>query len=347
MKGNRMTTVTGAGLSPVHAEIDFDAPGRQHGYLRVPHSVDDSAYGWIGVPIVTINGAPGPTALLMAGNHGDEYEGQIALTRLCQTLEPDDIVGRLLILPMANPPAAEAGKRCSPIDGGNLNRSFPGDPRGTPTEMIAHYVEEVLMPMADWFFDFHSGGTSLCYPATFLRCPGHTPDERARLLSLQAAFDAPFAWVFTGGGGPASTARTAMGAAGRKGATPMMAELGGGGAVSRDILALTERGIRRMLHAIGMLPDHVPEAPHGTRELNVAGSLHAYESGVFEPLKDVGEAVAKGEDIAAIHHPDTPWKPATRLPAPHAGIILAKRALGRVTRGDCLYQIAREAKEND
>jgi len=83
--------------------------------------------------------------------------------------------------------------------------------------MIAHYIEEVLLPMCDHFFDFHSGGSSLYYPATLLRGMGHSAEETAKLINLQNAFAEPYAWVFTSGGGRTSTARTAMGGANRKG----------------------------------------------------------------------------------------------------------------------------------
>lgn len=330
--------------NPIHAEVDFDAPGRQTGYLRVPHSVHRSAYGWIPVPIVVINNGPGPTILLMAGNHGDEYEGQIALSRLARDLPCDDIRGRIIFLCALNIPAANAGQRTSPLDGGNLNRSFPGQPRGTPTEMIAHYVEETLMPLADYAVDLHSGGTSLFYPPTLLRGSGNNAQETALLKKLQTAFDLPYAWVFTSGGGKGSTAPTAQGAANRKGVVSVMAELGGGGVVSPDILHLTERGLHRILHVLEMLPDYVPDADRGTSELNVAGSIYSYDNGLLEPLKDIADSVAEDEVVALIHHPDTPWAPVTEICSPYAGMVLCKRALGQVEKGDAVFQIATKAK---
>lgn len=327
----------------ITSEVDFAAPGRQTGFLRVPHSVHRSAYGWIPVPVATLAGGEGPTLLLMAGNHGDEYEGQIALTKLLQALSPDDIRGRIIILTMANVPAAEAGMRTSPIDGGNLNRSFPGTVRGTPTEMIAHYIEHDLMPLADVMVDLHSGGSSLCYPPTLLRGMGHDEAEAARLKGLQAAFDLPYAWVFTGGGGPDSTAPTALGAANRNGVTGIMTELGGGGAVDREILALAERGLRRVMHHLGMLPGYRPDAPRGTRELNARGTIAAREAGVFEPFREIAEVVEAGEIVGQIHHPDAPWRAPDPVRSDHAGIVLCMRAIGQVRRGDAVYQIAADA----
>lgn len=112
----------------IKSEVDFETDGKHHGFLRLPHSVHRSAYGWIPVPVVVFKNDDGPTALLISGNHGDEYEGQIALTKLCKDLESDDIRDRLIILTMANYPAAQAGMRTSPIDDANLNRTFPAIP---------------------------------------------------------------------------------------------------------------------------------------------------------------------------------------------------------------------------
>lgn len=324
----------------ITCEVDFDAEGKQAGYLRVPHSTHRSAYGWIPVPITVIRNGDGPTLVISAGVHGDEYEGQIAVATLARELDVADVRGCLILLPMVNFPAAEAGCRVSPLDDGNLNRLYPGNPKGTPSEMIAHYHEEVILPLADYAVDLHSGGTSLIYPPTLLRGPAHSPEEEVGLGTLTEAFDLPYAWVFKGGGGRSSTARTAMGAANRKGVINVMAELGGAGCVTPEVLRQTERGLRRILHALGMLPDHTPDAARGTRALHALGSVYANGAGVFEPLKTIGDDVAEGETVALIHHPDTPGQAPDVVTWPHGGLVLAMRAMANVRRGDALYQIA-------
>lgn len=328
----------------VTSEVDFEADGKHSGYLRVPHSVDRSAYGWLPIPITVIQNGQGPTLVLTAGVHGDEYEGQIAVSELAQELDAKDIRGRLIILPMMNFPAASEGRRVSLIDEGNLNRTYPGDAQGTATQVIAHYHEDVILPLADYAIDLHSGGSSLMYPATLLRGPGHTPEEEEGLQILTKAMDLPYAWVFTGGGGKTSSARTAMGAANRKGVINVMAELGGGNTVTPDVLTLTRRGLRRVLHALGMLPDYVEDPAQGTRFLNTKGSIYAYEQGLFEPLKRIGEQVSEGEVVARIHAPETPGRPAKDILSPYSGIVLAMRAMAQAKRGDALYQIAADAR---
>lgn len=327
----------------ITSEVDFEASGKAAGFLRVPHSVHRSAYGWIPVPVVSIKNGEGPTLVIMAGIHGDEYEGQIAVTNLARKLNAADICGRLILLPMVNSPAAQAGLRTSPIDDGNLNRLFPGDAKGTPSEMIAHFVEHVIMPLADYAIDLHSGGSSLFYPATLLRGQGNTAEESEALVEIQKAFDLPFAWIFTSGGGQNSTARTGMGAANRNGVINVMAELGGGGEVTPDILQKTERGLMRVLHALGMLADYVPDAANGTRELHVKGSIYAYHKGVFEPMKSIGDTVAVGEMVGCIHTPEMPLAEPEKITSPFAGIVLCRRAMAPVVCGDAVFQIASDA----
>ena len=122
--------------SPIAATIDLAAPGASHGFLRLPHSRDDSAWGSVMIPLTVVKNGSGPTALFAGANHGDEYEGPLALQELALELDPARIQGRVIIVPFMNYPAFRAGLRTSPIDRGNLNRTFPGRPDGTVTETL-------------------------------------------------------------------------------------------------------------------------------------------------------------------------------------------------------------------
>ncbi len=325
--------------SRIHSEVDFDAQGKHHGFLRLPHSVHRSAYGWLPVPVVSVRNGKGPTALLMSGNHGDEYEGQVALSKLCRAIEPQAITGQIIILPMANYPAARSGRRTSPIDKGNLNRSFPGDPNGSPTSMMAHYIEHELLPRADLMIDLHSGGSSLMYLPSVLigapadRAPSPEVEELARL------FGAPFTQAIVSGGED----RMSMAAAARQGVMHFTTELAGSGTVSRDALQIAEHGTARVLHKFGILNalDGIPE-PGPTRRVVVRYDEHyCYSSdvGLFEPLVDLGDEVRKGQPAAAVHMPETPWREPTVIPFNGNGVVVCKRIPGRVQRGDCLFHL--------
>src|SRR5262245_24320208 len=102
--------------SRIRCEIDFDKPGRQAGYLRAPQSRNTSGWGVVEIPTYVLKHGVGPTLLLTGGVHGDEYEGQIAVSRLAHVLKPQEISGRLILIPAVNIPAAMNGTRLSPID---------------------------------------------------------------------------------------------------------------------------------------------------------------------------------------------------------------------------------------
>ena len=109
----------------------------------------NQTYGSVMIPISMAKNDDGPKAPLTEGNHGDEYEGPIALFNLAQTIDPRQIRGRVMLVPAMNYPAFQAGKRTSPIDSGNMNRSFPGNPEGSITEKIADYFQRTLLPLAE------------------------------------------------------------------------------------------------------------------------------------------------------------------------------------------------------
>ncbi|TIX41699.1 MAG: N-alpha-acetyl diaminobutyric acid deacetylase DoeB, partial [Mesorhizobium sp.] len=90
--------------SPITPTVDFDKDGVQHGFLRLPYSRDDSAWGSVMIPVCVIRNGNGPTALLTGGNHGDEYEGPLALYDLARTLDPREVTGTVIIVPAMNYP---------------------------------------------------------------------------------------------------------------------------------------------------------------------------------------------------------------------------------------------------
>lgn len=194
------------GFTQVWTPLDFEADGKQCDWLRVPHSTDLSGYGVVPIPIVCIeDGCRSHGPSLMAGSHGDEYEGQVALAALAREIDPADVRGRIIILPALNAPAVEAGRRVSPLDAGNLNRSFPGDPVGGPTAMIAHYVTTVLLAMADLAIDLHAGGRSMPLPAMRPDQERGNREGATELADLAIAFGAPVTSVSDGSGGGGRT----------------------------------------------------------------------------------------------------------------------------------------------
>ncbi len=326
----------------ISTDLDFDRPGKQLGYLRMPHSVHRSAYGHIPIPIGHFVNGEGPRVLITAGNHGDEYEGQVVLSNLLRRLEAADIKGRLTLLPMMNFPAAEAGLRTSPIDQGNLNRAFVGTPTRGPTWAIAHYVEEVLMPGLDLYIDLHAGGSSLTYkPSVFASFDGGEGNRQERLQPLLDALAMPCTLLHaTDPQGAYSHA-----AAWRKGVLAFTIEAAGAGRVTPAVRQHIEGGMLRVLKAFGSYVGggEIPAAAAPTTYYEVENDhyLHADEPGLFEPLAEIGAAVRKGQPAVLIHRPETPGRAPIEMAFPADGELICLRVPARVIRGDCVLHLAR------
>jgi N-alpha-acetyl-L-2,4-diaminobutyrate deacetylase len=174
--------------------IDFDKPGKQLGFVMIPHSPHDDAWGVTRIPIATITNGKGPTVLLEGGNHGDEYEGPIAICELMRELDPGKIQGRLILMPAVNVHAVTSGTRTSPVDGLNFNRAFPGDAYGSITQQISNFVAREIFPRCDALLDLHSGGSSLdILPSAIVEPTGDAAHYRRNVAAAQA-FVHPSSW---------------------------------------------------------------------------------------------------------------------------------------------------------
>ncbi|UUP18672.1 succinylglutamate desuccinylase/aspartoacylase domain-containing protein [Nitratireductor thuwali] len=327
----------------VHS-IDLEAEGVHSGFLAIPYSVDRSPYYQIRIPYLRVRKGEGASLLLMAGNHGDEYEGELQLARLMRRLMTLDIKGTVTVLPIVNQPAVMAARRCSPFDSGNLNRAFPGDPVGTPTERIAHFLEKELFPRHDVFFDLHSGGTSMAHlPCTLIERQAE-PARFEQTLNLMRKMGARYALVADNG--PA--APTSMGAAGRAGAIGLSGEFGGGGTVTPDSMAFTAGAIDRLLLALGIvsgpvlstsLEEDLPPLQLLSLSRHSQG-IYAGRRGWFEPAVRLGDHVAAGDLAGWYHDLERIGAPEKALHFAEGGIVISHRLHCDSQAGDCLMQVA-------
>ncbi len=319
--------------SPVVPTIDLEADGVRHGHLRLPHSRDDSAWGAVMIPLAVVKNGKGPTALLTGANHGDEYEGVIALLDLARRLDPAAVRGRVIIVPAMNYPAFRAGTRTSPIDRGNLNRSFPGRPDGTVTAKIADHFQRCLLPLADFVLDIHSGGKTLEFVPF---AASHVlPDKRqeARCAAAAEAFGAPYTMrmLEIDDVGMYDTAAEQLGK------VFVSTELGGGGTTTARTVAIARRGVRNLLVHAGILAGPV-ERPTTTRLDMPSGDCFTIseDAGLIEPCVDLGERVKAGDIVARIHPVERTGAAPREYRARLDGMLAGRHFPGLVQIGDCI-----------
>ena len=329
----------------VTASIDWNAEGKQHGYLSAPYSANESAWGAVRVPITVIRNGPGPSLLFTGGNHGDEYEGPIALKKLAAELEPRDIRGTVIMIPALNPPAVLANVRCSPLDGVNMNRSFPGLRTGSVTEMLCHYVSNALLPKVEAVIDIHSGGRTLNFVPFAAMHYLSNPEQFKRTRDVVLAFDAPISLIIE----ELDTEGMIDGVVENSGKVFMFTELGGGGTASPETVQIAEQGVRNVLHHYGVLegkPLLRQDRGLPPSRIMATPDENAYtvadETGLFECLVNLGDEVTEGQLIARIHSVEKTGLEPGLYYANRSGTLIGRHFPGLARPGDCLAVIGVE-----
>lgn len=325
--------------NPISTSIDFNKQGVQHGFLRLPYSRDDSAWGAIMIPITVMNNGNSPTALLSGGNHGDEYEGPIALFNFARETNIDDIQGRIIIIPAMNYPAFETACRVSPIDDINLNRAFPGRPDGTVTEIIADYFSHTLLPLADYVLDIHSGGKTLEFVPLSACHQLEDKTQEAKCDAAMHAFGAPFMlkMLEIDSGGMYDTQAEEMGK------IFVTTELGGGATTRLKTLEIAKRGVKHFLIHAGILRGGIPASTDESVLLDMPDAdcyLISEHRGLIEPCVDLGAMVKKGELMARVHSIERTAAAPYEYHAPRDGLVIARHVPSLVKIGDCMNVIA-------
>ncbi|MDF0603307.1 succinylglutamate desuccinylase/aspartoacylase family protein [Psychromarinibacter sp. C21-152] len=329
--------------STAFVTVDFENPGKQSGFIHIPHSPHEDAWGTTRIPIAVVKNGDGPTAIIQGGNHGDEYEGPIVLGEMARELDPTRVQGRVILLPAINIAAVEAGRRTSPVDGLNMNRTFPGDPAGSITQQTSAFVNDVIFPLGDAFLDLHSGGSSLDILPSGIIEPAPDPEHHKRNAAAVLAFDAPLTVVVDNLG----ERRTSTAASVAAGLTTVGTEMGGGGTVSLEALKICRRGAQNVLSHLGILErsETQPERTEGRDRpvLTIPGPpgyVFASANGVFEGYHPLGTEVRAGQEAGRVHHLGDPFRPPETLRYGANGILYGRRQPGRVVTGNCCLVVA-------
>ena len=327
--------------NPISASIDFDLNGIQHGFLKLPYSRNDSAWGAIMIPITVVKNGDGPCALLTGANHGEEYEGPLALYDLANRLNPDDIQGCVIIIPAMNYPAFLAATRVSPIDQLNMNRIFPGRAKGTVTQQIADYFSTVLLPLADYVLDIHSGGKTLEFLPFAAYHELENKEQQASCEAATRAFGAPYhlSLVEIDAAGMYDTQAESMGK------VFVSTELGGGGTTTPGTVRIAKRGVHNLLIHAGILNGE-PLPPEGASIKLDMQHDNAYvfseHNGLLEPCVDLGDEVSSGDLLARVFSTERCGADTVEYRAKCDGIVLGRHFPSIIKIGDFMNVIARE-----
>ncbi|WP_158852102.1 succinylglutamate desuccinylase/aspartoacylase family protein [Saccharothrix deserti] len=250
----------------------------------------------VDIPLALVNGSrPGPRVVITAGVHGGEFTGIDAAHRLAARLDPDQVRGQVLLCLVANPPAVYDGRLgTSPLDGVNINRVFPGDPEGSPTERLAAWLFANLIHGADAYVDLHAGRIDE-FLRNFVgyRLTGDPElDAKAATMARVIGYDDVILGLNADGG-------NSHAAAARLGIPAILVETGQLG--ERDPQA-AERLVAALLRVLDFLNGEDVEQPPATEWVWVGG-VTAEAAGLWYPEVAAGDDVAEGQVIGRITDP--------------------------------------------
>ncbi len=327
------------------AEVDFHSPGKRH-YQVAFHM--DGTWGYSLVPLTVVVGAQGCNAngvLVFGGTHGNEYEGQIAVKRLCASLDPQRMTGRVVLMPQLSESACVASQRVSPLDGVNMNRAFPGNARGTISSRIAHFVKTHVFPLGRVVVDIHAGGNEGAFPICTSFHPIPDAAQCAETARVARLFDTPYVFIY------ASTMASGLltDEAEAEGKVSIGGEFGGGESTSRQGVVHAYEGVKNVLRHYSLLEgavEPVRQSASPESRLIKADRLEQYHpcprDGVWEPLLEPGSPVAAGDLIGRLHdfadHSSAPLD----IRAPHRGYLAMMHLSARPKKGQTLFVVADE-----
>lgn len=325
-----------------HDQLDFSKPGKHHYRVAFPY---DGSWGNSLVPMTVINGLRGANpngVVVFGGTHGNEYEGQVALKRLCRDLDPAVMSGRVIVVPQLSQSACVAGTRTSPFDGVNMNRAFPGNPRGTLSYRISNFVKTRIFPEVRVVLDIHAGGNEESFPICTSFHPIADPVQRAEIAKVALLFDTPFIGIYSNE--MHSGLLTDEGEA--DGKITIGGEFGGGETCDPDGVRHAYEGTLNVLRHYGLLPGAVVKiradnAPtRFVRLENLEDYIPCPFDAVWEPRVRPGAEVRAGDIIGCLHDFSDHTSPPEEVRAHRDGIVIMLHLSARPKKGQTLFVVA-------
>jgi predicted deacylase len=267
----------------------------------------------------------------------------VGLKRLCNDLDPDQIAGRVVLMPQLSESACVANSRTSPLDGVNMNRAFPGNPRGTISARIAHFVKTSIFPLGRVVIDIHSGGMEGAFPYCTSFHPIPDPIQRAEIATASRLFDTEFVFIYSS----AMASGLLSDEAEADGKVTIGSELGAGASTDCQGVRHAYEGTKNVLRHYGLLDGkvvNIRQTGSAPGRLIKADKLDAYvptpANGVWEPLVRPGQPVEQGQLLGRLHDFSDHSSAALDIVSPRAGWVAMLHLGARPLKGQTLFVIA-------
>ncbi|HKW74683.1 MAG TPA: M14 family metallopeptidase [Terriglobales bacterium] len=311
------------------------APGsKATGTIEVPGGSDPGA----SIPVVVVRGTkPGPVLALVSGLHGTEYASIIALEKLIGAIDPAQVSGTVIIVPLVNLPSFEQKvPHVNPVDGKSMNRFYPGNPNGTQTDRASWAITKQVVEKCDYLVDYHGGDLDEnLRPYSYWPKSGDAKqDATTREMALAFGLDTIIIW--SDRPRDPSASRYLDNTANTRGKPAIAVEAGHAGTVEpRDVDALVN-GTFSLMRYLKMLPGAPSPVAHPVW-IGKVDTVESEQTGIFHPLVQRGTYVAQGMKIGYVT--DFYGKVIYEAVAPSAGVVLYICAVPSMKKGDTVANV--------
>lgn len=283
------------------------------------------------LPVLLVRGSrPGKRLVVTAAVHGDEYEGVRTIFEVYHGLNPAEMSGDFLSVPVSNPPAFWNGTRTSPLDKGNLARVFPGSLKSGPTSAIAHYMGPSIIARADLYLDLHSAGIHWLMPTMI----GYDAGD-ARSRKAAEAFGAKVLW-----GHPGMAAGRTVTFADQQNIPWLYTEAHGAGRIDPEDLATFKEGVFNLMRHLDILPGTIQARPvecHLYGDFDIDKGLAATQRGFILTEVNLLQQIHTGDTLGRLC--DLLGETIETYRAPVDGVVAMLRGFPVVEPGEPVFVI--------
>ncbi len=324
-------------------QLDFEKPGRRDYHVKLEHT---TIWAHHLIPVTVIVGPqakPGKGLVAIGSTHGDELEGPVAIKHLLREIKTEDVLGRIILIPVINPMAFKANRRETPDDGVNFNRAFPGNAKGSVTYRLADFVTRFIFPQVHVVLDIHAGGEVARFPETANVHYMADPAQRRAMEETARGFGTKFIMQYQN-----TTPGLLTGLAEDLGKISVGTEMGWGRAVQVAGVSMSKQGVLTAAVKQGLLKGDLPPNRHCPASEQVlvdtshpsSNHLAPFE-GHFEPSVALGQKVKGGERVGWLHDFNRIDEAPLELLAPHDGYIICQAWGAKVIQGQVITQVGK------
>ncbi len=314
-------------------DIEADPGSKAHGFIKV------ADVGGISTkfPVMIVNGSKeGPTLCVTAGIHATEYPGIFATMKILNQINPKDLSGVLVGVPIVNTPSFPPRTQyvCA-VDGLDINSVCPGKPDGSLSYLIAYKLFREVISRADYLIDLHGGDfcEKLVSGITIFGKTGkETIDKESEILAK--SFPTDYVWVIQ-----STEGKSCREAANNMGIPAIVAEAGGSGELDQSAVAFHIEGLMNVMKYLKMI-DGSPIRRHKPKIINKLSTIKTISGGFFVSKVKSGDTVSKGKIVGEIYDPF--GVPVEKLLAPIDGVVILLMYPSATTPGSNLMFIGAE-----